>query len=96
MFGSDILEVSIGVVFVFVLVSTLCSAMREALEGWLKTRASYLEFGIRELLHDSSGTGLAKDLFTHPLIFGLYGGKYAPGKYGARLRPWHRGRNLPS
>jgi hypothetical protein len=93
MFGSDILDVSIGIVFVFVLVSTICSAVRESLEAFLKTRASYLEFGIRQLLSDAKGQGLAKELFEHPLIFPLFAGEYVPG--GER-RLWWRGRNLPS
>lgn len=93
MFGSDILDVSIGIVFVFVLVSTICSAVREALEALLKTRASYLEFGIRQLLSDPKGQGLAREVFEHPLIFSLFAGDYAPG--GERRR-WWRGRNLPS
>jgi hypothetical protein len=93
MFGSDILEVSIGIVFVFVLVSTICSAVREAFEALLKTRASYLEFGIRQLLRDPEGKGLAKELFEHPLISSLFAGEYVPG--GQRRR-WWRGRNLPS
>jgi hypothetical protein len=93
MFGSDILEVSIGIVFVFVLVSTICSAVREAIEALLKTRASYLEFGIRQLLRDGKGQGLAKAFFEHPLISSLFAGEYRPG--GERRR-WWRGRNLPS
>lgn len=96
MFGSDILEVSIGIVFVFVLVSTICSAVREAIEALLKTRASYLEFGIRQLLQDSKGDGLAKEFFNHPLIFALFAGKYVPGPEGERRRLWHPGGNLPS
>ena len=59
MFGSGILEVAIGVIFVFLLVSIICSAIREGIEAWLKTRAAYLEHGIRELLHDLGGGGLA-------------------------------------
>src|SRR3569833_4486389 len=79
MFGSDILEVATGIVFVFVLLSTICTSVREGLEGWFKTRASYLEFGIRELLQDRMGDGIAKHVFEHPLIFGLYSGDYSPG-----------------
>jgi hypothetical protein len=96
MFGSDILEVATGVVFVFVLISTICTAMRESLEAWLKTRASYLEFGIRELLQDRKGTGLAKGVFEHPLVFGLYSGNYTPGASEGRPIMWKSGGNLPS
>jgi hypothetical protein len=95
MFGSDMLEVATGVVFVFVLISTLCTSLREGLEGWFKARAAFLEFGIRELLQDKPGVGLAKQLFDHPLIFGLYPGNYAPGssKGPSALTS---GNNLPS
>jgi hypothetical protein len=96
MFGSDILEVATGVVFVFVLISTICTAIRESLEAWLKTRASYLEFGIRELLQDRKGTGLAKGVFEHPLVFGLYAGNYTPRPSEGRPTVWKSGGNLPS
>jgi hypothetical protein len=55
-FGSDILEVAIGIVFVFLIISIVCSAIREGLESILKTRAAYLEAGIRELLGDRAGS----------------------------------------
>ena len=67
MFGS-VLEVAIGVVFVFLLASIICSAVREGIEAFLKTRAAFLERGIRELLHDREATGLAKQVYTHPLV----------------------------
>ena len=65
MFGAEILDVAIGVVFVFLLVSVVCSAIREGIEAWLKTRAAYLERGIRELLHDRNGRGLARNFYEH-------------------------------
>src|SRR5262245_25736250 len=96
MLNSGILDVAIGITFVFILISTLCSAIREGIEAFLKTRATYLEYALRELLHDRAGTGLAKSFFTHPLIHGLYQDDYRPGKVTAKPRPWQRGRNLPS
>lgn len=80
MFNSQILDVLVGVVFIYCLVSVICTAVKEGLESLLKTRASYLEYGIRELLHDTDGKGLAKDFFQHPLIFSLFSGEYTPGK----------------
>ena len=74
MLGSTILDVAIGIVFVFLLVTLLASAMREGLETWLKTRASYLEAGLREVLRDRDGTGLVKQFYNHPLIYSLYSG----------------------
>src|SRR5215471_9179077 len=76
MFDSDILEVAIGLSMVFALVSTLCTAVREWLESYLKTRASYLEYGIRQLLNDPHALGIAREVFDHPLVSGLYIGNY--------------------
>lgn len=97
MFGSEILDVAIGLIFVYLVVSVLCSAIREGIESWLKTRAAYLEHGIRQLLQDMEGTGLAKDVFEHPLIFGLFtSSKYEPGGSRTKLAMMQRGRGLPS
>lgn len=71
MFGSTVLEVAIGMVFIYLLLSLLCSAMSELIEAQLKFRARYLVVGIRNLLSDPYGEGLAKDFFEHPLIKGL-------------------------
>lgn len=64
-FGSTMIEVAIGVIFVYLLVSLLCSALNELIEAWLKYRARYLEQGIRKLLSDP---GLADQFFNHPLV----------------------------
>lgn len=86
MLDSGILEIAIGVSFVFLSVSLICSAVREAIETVMKTRARDLERGLRELLDDQHGTGLVKELFNHPRIYALFGGSYDPNKRG----------NLPS
>lgn len=99
MLGLTMLDVAIGIVFVYVLLSTVCSAIREIIEARLKTRAAYLEQGIRELLHDRDGTGLARSFFNHPLIFSLYSGSYAgAGRSKDTGRPglFARGGALPS
>jgi hypothetical protein len=81
MFGLDMLDVAIGIAFVYLLVSLLCSAIVEAAESILKRRASDLERGIGELLHDPR---LVARLYNHPLINGLFRGTY---KVGARDLP---------
>jgi hypothetical protein len=92
MFGSAILDVAIGLVFVFLLVSLICTAVREAIEAWLKSRATYLERGIRMLLGNGAD-GLVKQLYAHPLVDCLFEGEYvAPGTGLASLR----GTKLPS
>jgi hypothetical protein len=78
MFGSTILDVAIGVVFVFLFVSLIASAIREGIETFLKSRASNLEAGLRELFKDPQGTELLKDFFDHPIIYSLYAGQYTP------------------
>ena len=107
MFGSEMLEVLIGVIFVFFLVSVIVSTVREGIEGWVKARAAFLEHGIRELLNDTHGDALARSLYRHPLILGLYAGDYTPivrvtrppGGGAARMvRPsaFTSGKDLPS
>jgi hypothetical protein len=96
MFGSVILEVAIGVIFIFALVSILCSAIREGIEAWLKTRAAYLEHGIRQLLHDANGKGLATSFYSHPLISSLFSGNYTPRKDGKRPHAVAKGGDLPT
>ena len=96
MFGSNILEVAIGIIFVYILVSTICTAVREGIESRFKTRAAYLEQGIRQLLHDLDGNGLAAALYQHPLINGLFNGTYTPGKQTSAPDLLSKGGDLPS
>ena len=46
MFGSTILEVAIGLLFVYLLLSLLCSAVGEYIEAKFNYRAKYLKEGI--------------------------------------------------
>jgi hypothetical protein len=64
-FGSTLLEVAMGVIFVYLLLSLLCSAFSELIEAFIKYRARDLEKGIRKLLDNPQ---LAEDFFNHPLI----------------------------
>lgn len=74
MFGSTILEVAIGLLFVFLLLSLLCSAIGEYIEAKVNNRAKYLRRGIALLLNDSDGSGqdLAKQLYEHGLVRPLF------------------------
>ena len=80
MFGSEMIEVALGLIFVFMIASLLVSTIRETIEAKLKTRAIHLELGIRQMLDDPTGSGLTKDLFNHSLLFGLFAGSYDPAK----------------
>src|SRR3712207_5124843 len=64
-FGSTMIEAAIGIVFVYLLVSLLCSALNELIEALLKYRATYLKRGIRQLLGNEA---LAEQFFNHPLV----------------------------
>lgn len=86
MLGSTLLDIVIGLIFVYLLLSLICSALNEIIEACLKKRAADLERGIRELLHEEKGKGLLKSLYEHPLVRGLFKGTYDPEKT----------RNLPS
>jgi len=50
MFGSTVLEVAIGMAFVFLSVSLICSGVGSKISDWLGSRAKHLENGIRDLL----------------------------------------------
>ncbi len=90
------LDLAIGMIVVYLLVSTLCSAVREGIEAILKTRAAYLECAIRELLDDKDGRGLTESLFEHPQLSGLFLGKYQPKPRKKKLWVLANGRGLPS
>jgi hypothetical protein len=64
----------------------MCSAIAELLETWLKYRSIDLDRGVRQLLADPDGIGLAKQFYQHPLIASLFRGQYEPTS----------SRNLPS
>src|SRR5256885_15608196 len=72
----DMLDVTIGLIFIFLLLSLICSALNELFEAKLKKRASDLEKGIRTLLNDANGTGLTQKLYDHALISSLFAGSY--------------------
>jgi hypothetical protein len=80
MFGSEMLDIAIGMIFAYLLLSLVCSAVSELIEHILKNRASDLEKGIRELLDDKNGTGMVKQLYEHGMINGLFKGDYDPAK----------------
>jgi hypothetical protein len=70
MFGSDVLEVAIGVIFVYLLLSLVCTALNEGIASLLDKRSGNLFEGIKNLLNDPQFTGLAQQLYNHGLIAG--------------------------
>ena len=70
MFGSTIIDVAIGLIFVYFLLSMVASHINEIVASILQWRARDLEAGIRSMLADPE---LADKVWNHPLIRGLAG-----------------------
>src|SRR5918911_4672778 len=71
MFGSTILEVAIGIIFVYLFVSLICSAINEMFASLINKRGKNLFEGITNLLNDPKFTGLAQQLYSHGLVDGI-------------------------
>jgi len=86
MLGSATLDMVIGMVFVFLLLSLVVSAVREAIEARLQDRAKLLGRGIKELLGGdpegaqavpgSTSSAMVERFYSHPLIAALYSGPF--------------------
>jgi hypothetical protein len=85
MFGSAILDVVIGLISIFLFLSLIGTAINEWVSGILRMRANNLEEGIRNILNDPDGKGLAKAFYDHPLISSLARGKEKPSYIPSRL-----------
>ena len=81
--GSAVLEVAFGLLFVYLLLSLLCSAIGEYIEAKFNNRAKYLQQGIRLLLNETKGGGvdLAAALYKHGLVRPLYRDARRPPSY---------------
>lgn len=73
MFGFPILEVAIGLCFVYLLLSLICSAVNETLAALTQRRGKMLEQAINNLVGD---LGFKDQIYGHPLIKSLM----QPGK----------------
>jgi hypothetical protein len=95
MFGSAVLEVAIGLVLVYLLISIVLTSVSEAIEAMLKTRASDLEHALSQIFQGNSA--LLKEFYEHPLVAGLYRGDYQARSDVTAARGRSEGRgNLPS
>lgn len=70
MFGSAVLELAVGIVFVFLLVSLICSQIGSQVSDILRWRAINLENGIRNLLFYGNDD-MVQQLYAHPIIQSL-------------------------
>ena len=68
MLNSTILDVVIGLIFLFLSVSVAASTATEAVASWLNLRARTLRTGLMDLLNDQHFKNLAAELYDHALI----------------------------
>jgi hypothetical protein len=68
MFGSTILDLAIGLIFTFLTISLVTSAVTEAFASALAWRANTLLDGVKALLNDKDLSGLALSIYNHGLV----------------------------
>jgi len=71
MLGSMVLEVAIGLIFVYLLLSLIVTAVTELVSGWRKWRSQNLWQGVRNLLDSGQAEEWAAKLYDHPLVQSL-------------------------
>jgi len=67
MFGSQVLEVVIGLTLIYLVLSIGCSGIKEVIAAMFSLRAKTLEKGVRSMLKNGPND-YAAQLFGHPLI----------------------------
>jgi len=75
MFGSVVLDVAIGMAFVYLLLSLITSVVQEMLSAFMQLRPANLEKGLRSLFSGdslSSEMDLVDCIYDHGLVRGLY------------------------
>lgn len=74
MFDFAALEVALGLIFVYLVLSLVCSALNETISSVLSWRAKFLREGVANLLDPKdaeNGRALMEKLYENPLIDGL-------------------------
>lgn len=77
LFNSTVLDVAIGLVFVYLLLAILCTSANEWLAALTKSRAKFLEKGLKELLNNQAlveggdPNEFIEKFYSHPLITGM-------------------------
>jgi hypothetical protein len=71
MLGSSVVEIAIGVISVYLVLSLMSSAVNEGLATVINKRGRNLFEGIKNLLNDPTFTGLAQQIYSHGLVDGV-------------------------
>jgi hypothetical protein len=69
MLGSVVLDVVIGLMLIYLLLSSICSALNELIAATLATRAQILE---QEIVHLLGDPDLVRAFYDHPLVQALF------------------------
>lgn len=69
--GSVVLEVAIGLGFVYLILSLICSTVLELIAQFFALRSTNLYAGIKNLLEDPNLKGVADKVYQHPLVKNL-------------------------
>jgi hypothetical protein len=85
MTGIAILDVVLGLVLVYLLLSLLCTIVNEWIAQATRLRARTLRQGIETLLNDSKFKRVTESLYRHPLIAGLKHGERDPSYISGAL-----------
>jgi hypothetical protein len=91
LFGSAVLDVAIGLIFVYLLLSILCTAANEWIAGLTKSRAVVLTKSISQLLDaqpmkdGETPSDFLTEFYEHPLIKGMMRGGARPAYISARV-----------
>jgi hypothetical protein len=84
MFGSQVLEVVIGLTLIYLVLSIGCSGIKEVIAAMFSLRAKTLENGIHSMLKNGQNDYTAR-LFAHPLIQGTAPEGQKPSYISARM-----------
>src|SRR5436305_8223650 len=80
MFGSSVLDVAIGIVFIYLVLSMICTTINEGFATIVNKRGANLFEGIKNLLNDPAFTGLAQQVYSHGLVDGISQNAINPNK----------------
>jgi len=69
MFGSQVLEVMIGLLLIYLALSVACSGIKELIAGLFALRSKTLRLAVRNMLQDANGD-VAQKIFEHPVVAG--------------------------
>ena len=68
------LDVALGLIFVYLVLSLVCSALNETISSIFSWRAAFLREGVANLLdpeNHGNGQELTKKLYAHPILNAL-------------------------